>query len=223
MIQNPFPDIVPRITQQEREAQELARVKLQNNAPRIPGGHKKGKKNTSLLSFGDEEDVPAGPRRKGISSHDLLYDTKLSKNTLPLVQEVPVRQPQKEKLPSSFTQEPSQCEDNDSEINTLEDHIRRGFHTSVQNTKPKSHGRSMLASITEQYRNKPKKKERDTLARLDDFKRNIRDMPSRQKRPRVEYARSLMDDEHARGYGASDDEDANWRSHRCVLFLADKL
>lgn len=205
---------MPRITQHEREAQERARVKLQNNAPRIPGGYKKGKKNTSLLSFGDEEDVPAGPRMKGISSHDLLNDTKLSKDTMPLVQEVQVPQPQKEKLPSSLKQEPSQSEDNDSEINTLEDDIRRGFHTTVQKIKPKSHGRSMLASITEEYRNKPKKKERDTLARLDDFKRNIRDIPSSQKRPRIEYEPSLLDDEPAREYGASDDEDADWRSHR---------
>lgn len=213
---------MPRITQHEREAQEFARVRLQNNAPRIPGGYKKGKKNTSLLSFGDEEDVPAVPRMKGISSHDLLNDAKLSKDTMPLIQEIPVPQSQKDKLPSSLKQEPCQPEDNGSKINTLEDDIRRGLHTSVQKTKPKSQGRSMLASITEEYRNKPKKKERDTLARLDDFKRNIRDVPSSQKRPRVGYEPSLLDCESVREYGASDDEDIDWRSHRCVFFsLAD--
>ncbi|KXN81247.1 Peptidyl-prolyl isomerase CWC27 [Leucoagaricus sp. SymC.cos] len=56
IIDNPFPDIIPRITAAERRAQQKAREQAQRereDAERRKGG----KKNTKLLSFGADEDA----------------------------------------------------------------------------------------------------------------------------------------------------------------------
>ncbi|WFD35877.1 peptidylprolyl isomerase [Malassezia cuniculi] len=214
VIENPFPDIVPRITKQQREEQERARREFVHNAPRIPGAHKKKKKNTALLSFGDEEDVPAGPRRKGISSHDLLNDAKLSKEPMRVAE--PAKPLPQEDL-QAVQAAPitlDAVEEHVPENATLVHHIET-TPSAQEAPEPKRKGHSLLASITDEYRKKSKKKEHDTLSRLEDFMRNIRDVPER-KRSRVEKsdASALWGDENEREYGASDDDDEDWRSHR---------
>ncbi|KAJ3048547.1 Peptidyl-prolyl isomerase cwc27, partial [Rhizophlyctis rosea] len=80
VIANPFDDIEPRTSPQERAAKaaaEKAERDRQEQA-RKP----KGKKNKNLLSFGDdapEEDSSDLPTPKLKSSHDVLDDPRLSK------------------------------------------------------------------------------------------------------------------------------------------------
>ncbi|KAE8215923.1 hypothetical protein CF327_g849 [Tilletia walkeri] len=79
VLENPFDDIVPRITREERREQEkakqeAARAKKENRGP-------KAKKNSALLSFGEAEEVEATALSKGVSksSHDLLNDKRLKR------------------------------------------------------------------------------------------------------------------------------------------------
>ncbi|KAJ3026472.1 UNVERIFIED_CONTAM: Peptidyl-prolyl isomerase cwc27 [Siphonaria sp. JEL0065] len=80
VVFNPFDDIEPRTTAQERAA-KLAEERLK--AERGANKKTKGKKNLSLLSFGDEaaseEAVIKSTKNKIASSHDLLDDGRLSK------------------------------------------------------------------------------------------------------------------------------------------------
>ena len=84
VVHNPFPDIVPRITREERAAQQQARQAAAARKSEPERERRKQKKNTSLLSFGEEEEAPVstGPR-KPMSSHDLLDDKTLSKQAIP--------------------------------------------------------------------------------------------------------------------------------------------
>ncbi|KAI6098257.1 cyclophilin-like domain-containing protein [Pisolithus croceorrhizus] len=84
VIDNPFPDIVPRITAAEKRAQQRAREiaqKEREEAERRRGA----KKNVKLLSFADEEgeqDVePVVRKRKDIARPDLIDDP--SQSTFP--------------------------------------------------------------------------------------------------------------------------------------------
>ncbi|WFD45321.1 peptidylprolyl isomerase [Malassezia psittaci] len=83
VVHNPFSNLVPRITQQEREQQALARKRLAQTSSGTNLAQQK-KKNTALLSFGEEEDVTPESKaaRKPISSHDLLQDRHLSKDMM---------------------------------------------------------------------------------------------------------------------------------------------
>ncbi|KAJ3415919.1 hypothetical protein HDV05_003760 [Chytridiales sp. JEL 0842] len=79
ILWNPFEDIEPRTTREEK-AQKAAmeRARLEREAEK---NKPKGKKNKSLLSFEDEEegaDLPIA-KTKIKSSHDLLSDERLSK------------------------------------------------------------------------------------------------------------------------------------------------
>lgn len=215
VVENPFPDIVPRITRQERESQEHARRQFANSAPRIPAVHKKKKKNTALLSFGDEEDVPAGPRHKGISSHDLLQDARLSKDTIataapisktPLSRQDNVSKPQNPPFTSTTT---------GAEIHVLEEQIRHRARDAAHQTSRPAPKKSLLALLTDEYRQKPKNNERDTLTRLENFRRNAGNDEPKRKRLRVTQDNAWTDDQ-AHEYGTSDDDDTDWRSHRCV-------
>ncbi|KAI9350127.1 serologically defined colon cancer antigen 10 [Obelidium mucronatum] len=84
VVYNPFDDIEPRTTALERAA-KLAEEKLK--AEREANKDvKKGKKKLNLLSFGDEaasEEVEFKSSKKKIaSSHDLLEDSRLSKEAI---------------------------------------------------------------------------------------------------------------------------------------------
>lgn len=75
VVENPFDDIVPRITREEKLAQEANKRKARAEAAKRP--KEKVKKNTGLLSFGEAEEAEESSRFKGpISSHDLLKNDK---------------------------------------------------------------------------------------------------------------------------------------------------
>ncbi|PWN30310.1 cyclophilin-like protein [Jaminaea rosea] len=84
VLDNPFPDIVPRITREEKKEQEAAKRRARAEAAAgAKRREEKVKKNTGLLSFGlaeegagEEEEID--PRFKGgaKSSHDLLKNDK---------------------------------------------------------------------------------------------------------------------------------------------------
>ncbi|GAA93979.1 uncharacterized protein L969DRAFT_322806 [Mixia osmundae IAM 14324] len=73
---NPFDDIVPRITASERREQEKARLASRQSKK---GSNRKGTKNAGLLSFEEEAQPAAAPRGpKTLSAHDVLDDKRLS-------------------------------------------------------------------------------------------------------------------------------------------------
>ncbi|CAO1618588.1 unnamed protein product [Sympodiomycopsis kandeliae] len=81
VLENPFDDIVPRITKAEKKEQEAARrrAKLESGQKR-----EKVKKNTGLLSFGEAEEETTTFKKGSISSHDLLKnDKRLRKEVMP--------------------------------------------------------------------------------------------------------------------------------------------
>ncbi|WWC68187.1 uncharacterized protein I206_102110 [Kwoniella pini CBS 10737] len=74
IIENPFDDIVPRITASERKAQHQARVEAKKEIE-FREKRAKAKKNTGLLSFGDSEEIPETEvkvKKKGMTRQDLL-------------------------------------------------------------------------------------------------------------------------------------------------------
>uniref|UniRef100_A0A7E4VJI8 Spliceosome-associated protein CWC27 homolog n=1 Tax=Panagrellus redivivus TaxID=6233 RepID=A0A7E4VJI8_PANRE len=80
ILDNPFPDIVPRVRKEEPKT-EKKKDKKKSTAPKATS------KNTALLSFGDEVEeeeavlakVNKDISKKGKSAHDVLNDEKLSK------------------------------------------------------------------------------------------------------------------------------------------------
>ncbi|KAF7317655.1 Peptidyl-prolyl cis-trans isomerase [Mycena kentingensis (nom. inval.)] len=78
ILDNPFEDIVPRITAAEKRAQQRAREEAQRE--REEAERRKGaKKNVGLLSFGADEEVEEEPvllpkKGKGIARPDLVED-----------------------------------------------------------------------------------------------------------------------------------------------------
>ncbi|KAH9990602.1 cyclophilin-like domain-containing protein [Russula vinacea] len=79
IIENPFDDIVPRITAEEKRVQQRARqvaIREREEAARRKGA----KKDTKLLSFGTdadegEEESPAFPKKKSVARPDLVENT----------------------------------------------------------------------------------------------------------------------------------------------------
>ena len=82
---NPFENIVPRITAEEKRAQEKARKEARKNA-NSRGMKKQGVKNISLVSFGEEEgkDVSSsdGPALRMDSAHDTLKNDPTLRNEM---------------------------------------------------------------------------------------------------------------------------------------------
>ncbi|KAJ3109447.1 Peptidyl-prolyl isomerase cwc27 [Phlyctochytrium planicorne] len=78
ILANPFDDIIPRTTPEERaeKAAKEAEERERKSKPKAV----KGKKNMSLLSFGDEPE-DEGPAVRIKSSHDVLADERLRKDT----------------------------------------------------------------------------------------------------------------------------------------------
>ncbi|KAK6903458.1 hypothetical protein I203_106961 [Kwoniella mangroviensis CBS 8507] len=78
IIENPFDDIVPRITASERRAQQQARFEAKKEME-FREKRAKAKKNTGLLSFGDSEEIPETDikvQKKGMTRQDLLDPTE---------------------------------------------------------------------------------------------------------------------------------------------------
>ncbi|KAG8830448.1 Peptidyl-prolyl isomerase cwc27 [Serendipita sp. 399] len=73
IVDNPFHDIIPRITAAEKRAQQLAKEQMQREREEA-SKRKKGKKDSKLLSFGDdgeEDDVPQ-IKKKPMFREDLV-------------------------------------------------------------------------------------------------------------------------------------------------------
>ncbi|KAJ7664004.1 cyclophilin-like domain-containing protein [Mycena polygramma] len=83
IVDNPFDDIVPRITAAEKRAQKRAREEAQRE--REEAERRKGaKKNVQLLSFGeDEEAAPVTFAKKAIVRPDLVDDPQAVAVTVP--------------------------------------------------------------------------------------------------------------------------------------------
>ncbi|EPQ31520.1 uncharacterized protein PFL1_00853 [Pseudozyma flocculosa PF-1] len=78
VLQNPFDDIVPRITRDEKRQQMKAKREAAERKAK-EREKKSVKKNTALLSFGEAEETTGEQLKGPKSSHDLLSDKKLSK------------------------------------------------------------------------------------------------------------------------------------------------
>ncbi|PKI84337.1 Cwc27p [Malassezia vespertilionis] len=217
VLHNPFSDLVPRTTREEREKEEKVRNEWAAKGSETARDAKKRKKNTSLLSFGDEEDVMLEtPRsaRKPISSHDLLDDKKLSKQSVKTVRKSSEPQHVSKAAPV-FVVAPERKQEKVEEMERAEAPI---FQSARQETQPvrdaQPKGRDLLASFAQQYRQASSKKgESQTLSHLDKFRKRIRDD---------------IPDANEREYGASDEEDiaesdVSWRKHRTWLTTPNEL
>ncbi|WVQ79826.1 peptidyl-prolyl isomerase CWC27 [Cryptococcus sp. DSM 104549] len=74
IIENPFDDIVPRITAAERKAQQQARIEAKKDLEQRER-RAKAKKNTKLLSFGEAEETPEEEvtiKKKSMTRKDLI-------------------------------------------------------------------------------------------------------------------------------------------------------
>lgn len=84
VLDNPFPDIEPRITAAERKEQRAARLELRRAAKQNKGVKRVATKNKALLSFGEDEAVaaPVEPS-KFLSAHDVAEaDSRLRKDVI---------------------------------------------------------------------------------------------------------------------------------------------
>ncbi|KAM0793403.1 hypothetical protein ACM66B_000855 [Microbotryomycetes sp. NB124-2] len=83
---NPFDDIAPRITAQERKEQERAKKEMKiERAKEREQAKRKGTKNKALLSFGADAEETASEslsKTKFKSAHDALDDQRLSKRVI---------------------------------------------------------------------------------------------------------------------------------------------
>lgn len=206
---------MPRITPAEREAQKAAKKMAAERQSAMERQRKKPKKNTALLSFGDEEDVPViSTEKKPMSSHDLLDDKRLSKRTyapppaktksrddqVEAVAQVPLAQPDANEAKVPYEAVPAPKE-----------------------TANVSSGRELLASLVGQYKkeksatNKRKDKDASTLAMLESFQKKIRSddarVPTKDMHSRPSGGSAWDDEDDMREYGASDEDDVDWRSH----------
>lgn len=260
VVHNPFPDIVPRITREERAAQQQARQAAAARKSEPERERRKQKKNTSLLSFGEEEEAPVstGPR-KPMSSHDLLDDKTLSK------QAIPARASSAESMPCSSTEPPVRPAERlaappavesaqpvaapehpagdarSAGLEKLQAAVKRRAQEAAEPPRPSkktSQGRDLLRALSEQYQKKNvstsrgassrEKSESDTIARLEKFRKDMRngrhadDRASPTESARVKPSNTWQEEEEdMHDYGASDEEggdnETDWRSHRYVL------
>ncbi|KAL0953337.1 hypothetical protein HGRIS_004582 [Hohenbuehelia grisea] len=84
IVDNPFDDIVPRITAEEKRAQQRAREQAQREREDMER-RKGAKKNVKLLSFGADEDgeepeEPVTFKKKGIVRPDLIEDPSVAQS-----------------------------------------------------------------------------------------------------------------------------------------------
>lgn len=226
VVHNPFPDLVPRITPEERKLQEQAKAMAAERADALKRKTKRPKKNVTLLSFGSEEDAPLEKRaKKPMSSHDLLEDKRLSKKPhhekrLEQEQDLDTSASSRIIQPPVLPEEKSTADPVSPSVVEMDDAVS----TSV--TKPKrSSGRDLLKSIVDQYKQdknvaKPARVS-DTLGLIDSLREKTRDRPTLPKElsnvsGEISSASIWGDDEDMHEYGAEEDDDVNWRSHKYV-------
>lgn len=272
ILDNPFDDIVPRITKEEKKAQQKAKRQAMENREK-ERDRKKVKKNVGLLSFGEAEEVEVGKeKRGGISSHDLLKDDKRLKNESIAGRERETfekeerresetkengkgKEKEKEKKKSKEKEKESgdldlssirtshsksTQSDSASKIQSLEDSIR-GLSSSNQNIEEKKEvekkvnkGRELLEQARLHYSNNNasssskssstsgKKKESEALKALEKFQNSLREGKKEKESSSNGKGKERkwleVEDEEIppedREYGAGDDDDDDWRSHR---------
>ena len=212
VIHHPFTDLVPRITPAERQAQQEARALAAQRQGTMERQRKRPKKNTTLLSFGDEEDAPLVTEKKPMSSHDLLHDKRLSKATMPSSK--PAAKLHPAPAPEPTPEPPPRLEP------TPEPTPEPTAQPSPELTAPRPStfsapslsSVSSLAALLQAYK-KDRGHEHDTLSRLDAFQKRMRsEAPAPQRHARSREAES-EDEQDMREYGDDEDDDADWRSH----------
>ncbi|EDP41617.1 hypothetical protein MGL_3998 [Malassezia globosa CBS 7966] len=188
VVHNPFRDLVPRITSAERAAQNSARSLAAERLASMERQRKKQKKNTTLLSFGEEEDVPPEPEaKKPMSSHDLLNDKRLSKQTYDFKKK------------------------DENKQNPLE------LQVSVANSSSQIHDEHRKSHMEESSLNKITAREKDPWqSTLSENSRSKVETNSVGKNAYAIPASTEVwgDEAHMREYGDSDDDDSDWRSHK---------
>ncbi|SPC63062.1 related to Cyclophilin-16 [Ustilago sp. UG-2017b] len=203
VLQNPFDDLRPRMTKDQRREIERKERKegMKRNEDEQSREKGKGKKNIKLLSFGDEEEGEAvegvvlkGPK----SSHDLLKDDrKLSKQAINVE-----KQRKKKNLKKQDTLSPLN-------IN----------HTQPnRNTSSAAAARSLLSEQGRKYLNAKARtctKTDDSLSALLSFQSRLRTAASSCNTPLTKQPRNqdAEAEEVEKEYGSSDD-DLDWQEHR---------
>ena len=214
VIHHPFTDLVPRITPAERQAQQEARALAAQRQGTMERQRKRPKKNTTLLSFGDEEDAPLVTEKKPMSSHDLLHDKRLSR--APMLSSKPAAKPQPpprlEPAPEPAPEpEPTPSPEPAPEPTAQPSHELTAPRPPTSSA-PAPSSVSSLAALLQAYK-KDRGHEHDTLSRLDAFQKRMRsEAPAPQRHARSREAES-EDEQDMREYGDDEDDDADWRSH----------
>jgi peptidyl-prolyl cis-trans isomerase SDCCAG10 len=94
VLSNPFDDIELRTTREERKRREEEESKLLLEQQKL--NKPKGKKNLTLLSFGEEANkFESAPYLKIKSSHDLINDERLSREAVNLNEHLPTTKKRK--------------------------------------------------------------------------------------------------------------------------------
>ena len=206
VIHHPFTDLVPRITPAERQAQQEARALAAQRQGAMERQRKRPKKNTTLLSFGDEEDAPLVTEKKPMSSHDLLHDKRLSRATM--LSSKPAAKPQ----PPPRLEPAPEPEPTPSPEPTAQPSPELTAPRPPTSSAPAPSSVSSLAALLQAYK-KDRGHEHDTLSRLDAFQKRMRsEAPAPQRHARSREAAS-GDEQDMREYGDDEDDDADWRSH----------
>ena len=214
VIHHPFTDLVPRITPAERQAQQEARALAAQRQGTMERQRKRPKKNTTLLSFGDEEDAPLVTEKKPMSSHDLLHDKRLSRASM--LSSKPAAKPQPpprlEPAPEPAPEpEPTSSPEPAPEPTAQPSHELTAPRPPTSSA-PAPSSVSSLAALLQAYK-KDRGHEHDTLSRLDAFQKRMRsEAPAPQRHARSREAES-EDEQDMREYGDDEDDDADWRSH----------
>lgn len=208
VIHHPFTDLVPRITPAERQAQQEARALAAQRQGTMERQRKRPKKNTTLLSFGDEEDAPLVTEKKPMSSHDLLHDKRLSKATMPSSR--PAAKLHPAPAPEPTPEPPPRLEPTPEP--TAQPSPELTATRPSTSSAPSLSSVSSLAALLQAYK-KDRGHEHDTLSRLDAFQKRMRsEAPAPQRHARSREAES-EDEQDMREYGDDEDDDADWRSH----------
>ena len=208
VIHHPFTDLVPRITPAERQAQQEARALAAQRQGAMERQRKRPKKNTTLLSFGDEEDAPLVTEKKPMSSHDLLHDKRLSKATMPSSK--PAAKLHPAPAPEPTPEPPPRLEPTPEPTAQPSPELTAPRPSTF--SAPSLSSVSSLAALLQAYK-KDRGHEHDTLSRLDAFQKRMRsEAPAPQRHARSREAES-EDEQDMREYGDDEDDDADWRSH----------
>ncbi|SPO29506.1 related to Cyclophilin-16 [Ustilago trichophora] len=232
VLENPYDDLKPRMTKEQRREEEKKQKeeaeKRKNEEEKKKKG--KGKKNTALLSFGDEEGGEAEIVLKGPkSSHDLLKDDKrLSKQS---IESNKKRKKDAAPEPSAPSKIEASAPSESTQSNGTSSKTRHATPPPVLQAKDRPHkttskpsvsssssllGRDYLSQQRAKYAPSSKKDSYDALL---SFQSRLRasDPSSSSKTPISTTAATADDDneeeEEAREYGASDD-DTDWQEHR---------